>query len=221
MAVLADCNAGQLDLAAALWAAAPYLAVLRLSFGLNGLCFLWGVFSMSRSTSFRSRRSSEGILDTFDSPEDETFFGAIGRLAISWGMVEAGIDYAVLIIHGPLDGANMEADRPRALKRKLKFLKRTSKELAVLNPFTERTADLADRIAAASEARHDIIHGTVIEHIERSGEAKLMRLIHDDPVPRGKRINVTTNSILEEASKANKLAAEMLNLASDLLALIE
>jgi len=42
----------------------------------------------------------------------------------------------------------------------------------------------------------------------RSGEAKLARRIHQDPIPRQKVVKVTTQSVLGDANRADNLAKE-------------
>lgn len=61
-------------------------------------------------------------MTAYNSPEDEAFFGAIGRFMVSWSMMEAGIDFSTIITHQVLGGSAIEKKRPRALADKLRFL---------------------------------------------------------------------------------------------------
>jgi hypothetical protein len=67
-----------------------------------------------------------------------------------------------------------------------------------------------DRVVRASEIRHDIIHGVVIEQVERSGEATLVRLVTGRNGVEKKRISVTTLDILRAATEAHKLGGKAL-----------
>jgi len=52
----------------------------------------------------RRRRAAVKMAD-YTSREDEAFFAAIGRLVLSWGHVEAGLDMFVMVLHNLLGGS--------------------------------------------------------------------------------------------------------------------
>ena len=49
-------------------------------------------------------------MSEYTSPTDEAFFGAIGRLTISWAHLEFGLDCMVEIVHHHFGGEEVEAE---------------------------------------------------------------------------------------------------------------
>jgi hypothetical protein len=66
---------------------------------------------------------TENNTGTFTSEADEAFFGAIGRLTISWGHLELGLDCMVHILYHGFKGNTIEREIPRNLQRKITFLR--------------------------------------------------------------------------------------------------
>jgi hypothetical protein len=153
---------------------------------------------------------------TFTSKEDEAFFAAIGRLAISWAQVEAGIDGAVAIIHQCFGGKHIETDPPRtSLYRKLRYIRKWAKTVPV-PIFQESAGVLMGEIEKAAELRHDIIHGFMVQKEDGSGEAEMIRLIRGPTFDNQKRFTVTTVQIMLAAAEASKLATKSIRLATGL-----
>ena len=143
-------------------------------------------------------------MSNFIAPKDEAFFAAIGKLAVSWAHLELGLDWLIRIIHQELDGSeHVEADIPLSLQRKLRYLRKAFRTLPQLATFKDRFLKIADEISAASDERHDIIHGFVIHQIEGSGEAVMARLL--PPEQKLKPFLATTETILKAAVRANKI----------------
>ncbi len=146
---------------------------------------------------------------SFTSPEDEAFFSAIGRLVISWAHLEAGLQATIEIMHFSLGGAQHEQTLPRALNKKLAYLRRSVKRIAG-NEIAKPWIAFLDDIAHESDRRHDIIHGCIIEHAEATGTAKAIRVIHDRESTKLKPVELSTISILQAANRAQKLAGKAL-----------
>ena len=96
---------------------------------------------------------------------------AIGRLTISWAHIEAGLDFAIDVIHCCLGGAHIEPLPRTALSRKLTYIRKWLKTAPSEPTFQTSIAALMDAIEAAANTRHDIIHGFIVEHAEGTGEA--------------------------------------------------
>jgi hypothetical protein len=78
-----------------------------------------------------------------------------------------------------------------------------------------------DQIEAASETRHDMIHGIIVKHKEGSGEADMVRIIHSATKPVDKRyFTVTTSQILKAAVDTGNLGKRALTLGTELQQLI-
>ena len=147
---------------------------------------------------------------TFTSETDEAFFGAIGRLTISWGHLELGLDCMVHILYYGFKGNTIQRKIPRNLKAKVTFLRSAWKRL-LIGDDSNGYMKFLDRVEAAAETRHDIIHGVVIEQVERSGEAIMVRAVRKrDGELEKRRFRVTTVDILRAAREAQDLAGKVL-----------
>ncbi len=166
---------------------------------------------------------------TFTSEADEAFFGAIGRLTISWGHLELGLDCMVHILYHGFKGNTTEREIPRNLQRKITFLRSFWRKLQPVGIDEEEWAGavngymkLLNRIQTAAQTRHDIIHGVVIEQVERSGEAIMVRAIRrrDGKIEK-RRLHVTTEYILRAALEAQDLGGRMLYWVDEVNTLIQ
>lgn len=147
----------------------------------------------------------------YTSPADEAFFAAIGRLTLSWGHIEFGVDAIVAILHWNLGGAKTERVMPWALKRKIRYIKAYFRRQMPDSEITTRMCELLDEVGRASEDRHDLVHGFTVEHPEGAGEAKLVRLLRSETGKfTQKHVHVTTAMVLQHAVAANKLGTRVL-----------
>ena len=151
--------------------------------------------------------------DKFTSPQDEAFFSAIGRLVVSWAHLEAGLQATIEIIHFSLGGAQHEPNIPRALNKKLAYLRRSIKRL-VGEQVAQPWIAFFDEVAKESDTRHDIIHGAIIEQAEAAGIAKTIRVIHGKGRTQLKHVEISTIYILQAAIRAQKLAGKVLQFPS-------
>ena len=159
---------------------------------------------------------------TFTSKEDEEFFGAIGRLTISWVHLELGLDCMVEILYRGFKGNTIEAEMPRNLQRKITFLRAAFQKLPIGTRAVEGYLTLLNRIQAAAQTRHDIIHGVNIEQAERSGEATMVRAIRcRNGVIKKRRFHVTTLDILKAAREAQDLGGTVLQWVDEVHNLIQ
>jgi len=160
----------------------------------------------------------------FTSKEDEEFFAALGRLTISWARIELGLDCAVDVVHNVLGGQNVNRTAPQtALSRKIEYLRKWAK--TVPEPtFRDAVPFLLADIEAASDTRHDLIHGVIIKMEQGTGEAEMARIIHSrgSPTPsfEKKYFKVTTLDILRAAVAADKLGNRSVRFGTDLQDLI-
>lgn len=148
---------------------------------------------------------------TFTSDADEGFFGAIGRMTISWGHLELGLDCMVEVIYRLFKGNTIEPEIPRSLQRKITFLRSAWKNQPIAANGINGYLKFLDRVQTAAQTRHDIIHGVVIEQVERSGEAIMVRAVRgrDGEIVK-RRVHVTTVDILRAAREAQDLAGRIL-----------
>jgi hypothetical protein len=154
-------------------------------------------------------------LAPYTSQADEEFFGAIGRLTISWGHLELGLDGMVEILYHACEGNRFEAEVPRSLQRKITFLRKILKTFPI-GEALPRYLKLLDRIQAAAQYRHDIIHGIVVEHAERRGEATVVRITRGNTGIKHRRVRVTTLGVLKAAREAQKLSGHTLTWTTEM-----
>lgn len=159
-------------------------------------------------------------MTNYTSQADEALFAAFGRATISWGHIEYALDVFVMILHWRLGGQQtVERIIPWSLSRKLDYIKRYFRKHYPSYPATKQICDLMDQISSASESRHDLLHGFVIEHAEGASEAKLVRLLRDSGggLPRERHITVTTTTVLQNAIDPAKLGAKLIHMVNSLV----
>jgi len=160
-------------------------------------------------------------MGNYTSIEDENFFGAIGRLTISWAHLELGLDCLVEITYHGFGGSDIEQEIPRSLKRKLSYLRAVFRNMQLLPSDSLKGYEyLFNEIKDASTTRHDIIHGVVTEHVERSGEATMIRAIRTKTGITKRELSLTTTDIFNAAILARDLASKLLNLVNQVYDLI-
>jgi hypothetical protein len=159
-------------------------------------------------------------MNSYTAPEDEAFFAALGRLTISWAHIESGLDAAITVIHERLGGDSIEPELPRMLQRKLKYLRRACAKIPQLADYQVSFPMFADRVQAASETRHDLIHGAISVYPAAPGEeriAEMSRLLWGPQQFTQRRFSVTTTEILTHAQAATELAAQSILFANELV----
>jgi hypothetical protein len=147
---------------------------------------------------------------TFTSEADEAFFGAIGRLTISWEHLELGLDCMVQILYYRFKGNTIQRKIPRNLQPKITFLRSAWKRL-LIGDGSNGYLKFLDRVETAAQTRHEIIHGVVVEQAERSGQAIMIRAVRKrDGKIEKRRFHVTTEYILRAALEVKDLAGKIL-----------
>lgn len=144
----------------------------------------------------------------YTSPADEGFFAAIGRLAISWAHLEFSLDCIVEIMHYGFGGKDVEPEIPRALQRKIRYLRTMIKQIPLPADAAQGFQNLFDQIEAAAQIRHNVIHGIIIEQAERSGEATMVRAIRRKGGVSKRQFKMTTKDILRAAGQAQCLSSK-------------
>lgn len=153
---------------------------------------------------------------TYTSPEDQDFFAAIGRLTLAWAHLELGLDCTIHILHRDFSGSEIQTQEPRALTRKLAYLRDWVKQRIQDPDAVEGYNSLLASIEKAAQTRHDIIHGIVVKYDEGSGEANFKRLIRSAGGPTFSEFTMTTVDILTAALEAQRLGGKTLFWANQL-----
>jgi hypothetical protein len=157
--------------------------------------------------------------DTLSPEANREFFAWIGRLTISWGHLELGLEGMVEILYRGFKGNTIEPEIPRSLQRKISFLRSSWKRMQPVGVEETEWAGAVngylkflDRVQAAAQTRHDIIHGILVEQTGGGSEAIMGRVTRK----RGgdlerKRIHVTTEDIRRAVREAEDLGEKALN----------
>jgi hypothetical protein len=150
-------------------------------------------------------------MDTHQNEADEALFAAIGKLTVTWAHLEGGLDLMIQVIFHDLDNPPGEKEVPKALSRKIRYLKRAFKKLPVSEDDRTRYDQLFQDIQTESIVRHDIIHGFIFLHTEGTGQAKAVRFLQNKLHLDHKLVHLDTASIMEAAIRAKKLASFTMN----------
>ncbi|MEH2514534.1 hypothetical protein V1279_000107 [Bradyrhizobium sp. AZCC 1610] len=147
----------------------------------------------------------------------EDFLAAIGRLTISWAEIEFGIDLILFVAYHELGGNEIEKEKPWAMERKIKLLRKCFSNLPGLASAREVGLAILDEVKSTSETRQDIIHGITIEQFDASDKTTMIRLLRGSTPNAHKRFSIDTTQILTSAVAASKLAGRAMALGNLLL----
>lgn len=139
--------------------------------------------------------------------EEIMFFACIGRLAVAWGHLEMGLDM-IISITLVLGGSEIEPERPRALNRKLRYLRRYFLSSDMPEPGKQAYLKLLEEIRVRSDFRHDIIHGAITRQDEKSFNTRFVRAMHINNKIAPKPVDVDTKTILREAKEVEVIASK-------------
>jgi hypothetical protein len=136
----------------------------------------------------------------------------IGFVVIHWSLTEQQLDNWVNVcahnVGGKpfLDGKGV----PLSLKRKATFIKRCLRELPDLADFREECAGLLSRVLAASNRRHDLIHGAVteLEPDPLTGAFKFRRIGYDGDNHTFTEFTITPNDFRDFAPVLTDLVTD-------------
>jgi hypothetical protein len=154
---------------------------------------------------------------TYTTPEDELFFASIGRLTISWAILELGLDYIIRMLHEDLSGKNIHPDRPWALNKKLEYMRRCFRAIDLLKNYSEKADSFSKSITEEATLRHDMIHGVATNHPEGATTVQMVRIMRGGSNPDTLRhFSVSAIDILKSAKRVNALQGVALELSADL-----
>ena len=120
----------------------------------------------------------------------EKFLSSIGLVTIIWAKTESVLDLIVSVIYSPGGGDKLEAELPRALDRKLTFLRKCYTRLDALKAVQASGIEIVERFHAIKQRRHDLIHGAVSRATADSIEVTILK--KDKGKPEGIRMDRET-----------------------------
>jgi hypothetical protein len=93
----------------------------------------------------------------------QPLFCALGKIVYLWANIESSLDFYISVIFFYFDREKI-ADKleiPHTLNMKIKFLKKSFRNISQLIPLKEHALRLIQHISSLSRKRHDIIHGAL------------------------------------------------------------
>lgn len=141
---------------------------------------------------------------------DEAFFAAVGRLALAWGMIDAGLTVLVNVVYTRYEGQKIEDEIPWSLTRKIRFLRRCFSRIEIFKPSAQIFMPILNEVSKASETRHDIIHGILLSIPEAAESTQMARFLRGQR-PGHRAFSISTAEILESAKSARDLGGRIVN----------
>lgn len=147
-------------------------------------------------------------------PSDE-FLTALGRATYAWAYLETVIDSLVAVTFHSFGGQSIHPEIPKALSRKLEYLKDCSK-LPALKKHRFAILALKDAVNDMKELRHDVIHGAVSEFAD-DGTATLMRFVYEKQWHRRRYAKVTAATLVQLTRETARWCEHAMDIASELM----
>jgi hypothetical protein len=107
-------------------------------------------------------------------------------------------------------GDKLSASLPRALNRKIQFMKLIFKKLPAFQPFADEGGKFLNRLEILSIDRHWAVHGTVVEHTANIDfEIIVSKASRFEHYLTYERKTMTVPDLIDVWEKSEKLAVEM------------
>jgi hypothetical protein len=147
----------------------------------------------------------------------------IGEFTIKWALTEMAFDGLVLTLFKLHQGAKLDKEIPRALKRKVDFARRCFNQVPSLAPFATDAHYIIDAVYKAGNERHTLVHGVVsnLSEFQATGKFSLLRTIHEKEIIHFESEQLELLDIAMRASMLPLLTEALHGLANRLVALAE
>lgn len=107
--------------------------------------------------------------------EEDQYLLALGGFVHAWSMLEAAIDFAIVVIFQRYGGNSLIRKQPRTLKTKIIHLKNCYFTLPTLGTYAAEGIGIVERLATMRDTRHHLIHGTPMDLSASVIEVRLIR----------------------------------------------
>ena len=101
---------------------------------------------------------------------------AVGFTVLTWAHIEQLLDTAIAVVFQNCGGNKINQQIPRNLKSKLVFMRKSLRNLDVLDSFQDQGLALMDRISSMQRRRHDVVHGVITGLVSHDGIFEFRRL---------------------------------------------
>ena len=137
---------------------------------------------------------------------------SVGQLILSWSFIEVSLDQWVAIIYQGGGGQKIEREIPRAINRKIKFLRRCFKSIAALEPFAEEATNLLGSAKELSGIRHIIVHGYPSTYDPDTQTVTFVKLDAGRDIHRVNETPLTFAQLLDAGGKCLDLSTDVTRL---------
>lgn len=145
--------------------------------------------------------------DDFERP----FYTTVGLFVANWAFVEIALDHWITIIFRSAGGKHVEREMPRALSRKLKFLRRCTRQIDALAPYSKQALRYMTRPGELAKTRQFVVHGVLANF---DADYMLISFVKIDTAP-DKTEHIVSELIIPVQDLLNQ-GVECMNLASDM-----
>jgi hypothetical protein len=139
----------------------------------------------------------------FEAPSPR-FLSALGAVTLNWAAIEAALDFATAIIFHEYRHDKMEREIPRALERKISFLRDGVKH-ADLAKIHARAEKLLCDLLAEKDGRHTLVHGAILGAPDRDS-VEVLRIKYTKTKHRSSVQTITSPEIEACAERALALS---------------
>jgi hypothetical protein len=121
------------------------------------------VFTWAGNKAFNKTKGKkfDRLAAILDDRKFQAFCSAIGFIEVNWAFAEQQLDHWAQLCFVTLGGSNDEGEMPRSFSRKIKFLRKSFKNIPALAPYKERALEILGRADKLSETRHDATHAVI------------------------------------------------------------
>lgn len=99
-------------------------------------------------------------LDSLSDIQKHTYM--VGMITQQWALIESALDFSAFVVFHSFDGNNSESELPRALDRKIKWLRMSIAANPRTSSFAVYSTDLLNAVSEAKQFRHDCVHGVTL-----------------------------------------------------------
>ena len=99
-------------------------------------------------------------LDSLSDVQKHTYM--VGMISQQWALIEGSLDFSAFVVFHSFGGKSTASELPRALDRKVKWLRKSIATSPQTASFSEHSTDLLNAVSEAKQFRHDCVHGITL-----------------------------------------------------------
>ena len=142
-------------------------------------------------------------------------YDLVGKITVAWAFIDYSLDVINTMIFLMAGGNAIQSEIPVSLNNKIAFFRKAYQNLDGLAPFKNAGLGLIAEVAKQREARHDFVHGIVINKVVPAGRT-LRRYLHVKDHISWREITYSMEEGRAISQKAWSLAADLALHASTL-----